>query len=465
MPLNLVRILCPTVKLGLTQGEGELHLRTADNLPFGVVNVGDSAALYRMLTAARHPDLVIRREVGFARQLFVDVDRVDSTVNVVIGARRFIAGWNSWRVSTMGLMHVGVGEGPEIIQMFGRGVRLMGWNMSLKRHRQSGAKPPTDGDRLAELETLRIFGLRATYMQTFRDLLHQEGVSVERETIVLPVTWNFARKGLKIIRLKEGLRYDRSEERPNLPVPGASKSPVASLDLYSRLQTVESGAKPSGEGAEKAPVKLARQHVALFDRTRVYDALLARKRQMRWHNLALDRATVDHLLDRDDWYELFMPPERLAVSSYQDLRKLEEVAVNLIAEYAARFWASQRRRWEHENIEVTTLDEDDPNNIREYQLSVNTANKRLIDDVRALASNLQEGPAHDLKFGIVMADNHAYKPLLYATGKGEITVQPVPLDSNERKVVDGLVGLAQAGNPCLGGRELFLIRNPLCQHH
>ena len=49
--------------------------------------------------------------MGFAARLFADVDRPDSTVNVVIGARRFIAGWNSWRVSTMGLMHVGVGEG------------------------------------------------------------------------------------------------------------------------------------------------------------------------------------------------------------------------------------------------------------------------------------------------------------------------------------------------------------------
>ena len=190
----------------LTQGEGELHLRTADNAPFGVVNVGDSAALYKMLSQGGHPDLVLEREAGFAWRLFADVDRADSTVNVVIGARRFIAGWNSWRVSTMGLMHVGVGEGPEIIQMFGRGVRLKGRDMSLKRHRESGAEPPADGDRLAELETLRIFGLRATYMQTFRELLQKDGIGVERETVVLPVTWNFARKDLKIIRLRKGAK-------------------------------------------------------------------------------------------------------------------------------------------------------------------------------------------------------------------------------------------------------------------
>ncbi len=443
----------------LTQGEGELHLRTADNAPFGVVNVGDSAALYRLLAEGNHPDLDLEREVGFARRLFADVDRTDSTVNVVIGARRFIAGWNSWRVSTMGLMHVGVGEGPEIIQMFGRGVRLKGRDMSLKRHRESGVEPPADGDRLAELETLRIFGLRATYMQTFRELLQKDGIGVERETVVLPVTWNFARKDLKIIRLREGAKYDCSDDRAVLPEPGGRDSPTAELDLYSRLQAVESGVGPAAERAEKAPVTLARHHVALFDRTRVYDALLARKRRMGWHNLAIDRATVDALLDRDDWYTLYLPPERCAPKSYADLRKLEEVAVDLIAEYAARFWTGRRRRWEHENIEVVTLDEDDPNNIREYRLSVDAADERLVDDVRSLAANLREGEDRKLKLGVVMADNHAYKPLLYATGKGEVTVQPVPLDCNERKVVDGLVALARAADPCLRGRELFLIRN------
>ena len=64
--------------------------------------------------------------------------------------------------------------------MFGRGVRLKGWNMSLKRHRESGTDPPTDSAALRELETLYIFGLRANYMQTFRELLRAEGVRIDR---------------------------------------------------------------------------------------------------------------------------------------------------------------------------------------------------------------------------------------------------------------------------------------------
>ena len=443
----------------LTQGEGELHLRTADNTPFGVVNIGDSAALYRLLDEDNHNNFVLERDTGFAQKLFNEVDRADSTVNIVIGARRFIAGWNSWRVSTMGLMHVGVGEGPEIIQMFGRGVRLKGWNMSLKRHRESGAELPADGHWLTELETLHIFGLRANYMQTFRDLLQAEGTSVERETIILPVTWNFAKNDLKMIRLREGLRYELSSDRPVLPNPGRSDSPTVKMDLYSRLQTVEAGDGVVGRETEKALVKFKTHQIALFSRTRIYDKLLVRKRRMGWHNLTINRATVDSLLNQDDWYELCLPPKRLAAENCANIQKLEDIVVELIAEYAAQFWRTRRARWEHCHIEVATLDESDSNNIREYRLTVDTTKASLIADIKTLKTHIREGPAHYLKLGVIMTDSHAYKPLLYTTEKGDVTVQPVPLDINEKRVVTSLVELSTSSDPSLQNRELFLIRN------
>ena len=84
--------LCETVFQGrgrlhvvyLTAGEGELHLRTADNAPFGVVNVGDSAALYKLLVETDAGNFEVDREMGFAERLFSAVDRADSPVNVVI---------------------------------------------------------------------------------------------------------------------------------------------------------------------------------------------------------------------------------------------------------------------------------------------------------------------------------------------------------------------------------------------
>ena len=445
----------------LTAGEGELHLRSADGPVFGVVNVGDSAALYRMLVENAAPDFDVDREAGFRERLFHSVDEPDSTVNLVVGARRFIAGWNSWRVSTMGLMHVGVGEGPEVIQMFGRGVRLKGWKTSLKRHRQSGAEPPIDSDELAELERLYVFGLRASYMQTFRDLLDKEGVRVEQKAIPLPVTWNFAKiTDLKMIRLRKDRKYEQSDDRPVLPDPDDKKRPRGvKLDLYSRLQSMESGGSGQSTGASKSRVRLKPIHTALFDRNRIYHRLLARKRINGWHNLAVSLQTVERLLANDDWYELWAPPEKENPTDVRQLRALEDIAIELITEYADEFWRERRRRWEHDNIEAVALDEDDPNNVIAYELCVDATEAQLVADVRELASNVKPGYFALLKVSAILSKAHAYEPLLYAAKDSTVAIRPVPLDKNEAEVVKKLAALAENDDPCLRGRELFLIRN------
>ena len=450
----------------LTAGEGELHLRTADNDPFGVVNVGDSAKLYSLLTEESNPDFDVDREMGFAVRLFADVDRQDSTVNIVIGARRFIAGWNSWRVSTMGLMHVGVGEGPEIIQMFGRGVRLKGYNMSLKRHREIGGELPSDSDELAELEKLYIFGLRANYMQTFRDLLEKEGMRAEQETFSLPTTWNFAKKtDLKLIRLKDDRKYNLSAERPILPGPGDDDSPIVTLDLYSRLQSVASDGAVLSEETEQYSVNLT-SHATFFNTARIYERLLSRKQQKGWHNLVIERQTVEQLLQSKDWYELYMPSDRLNPTEFGQMRGLENIAVDLITEYADDFWRKKRRRWEHGELEIVALDENDPNNAVTYELSVDVTEDQLVRDAGELAYNIREGEYDELQdwyrnlnIGIIRSQAHAYQPLLYAQKDRIVTVQPGPLDENERLVVERLEKLARTGDSCLQGKELFLIRN------
>src|SRR3546814_19182052 len=58
----------------------------------------------------------------------------DSRLNVLIGSRKFTEGWSSWRVSTMGLLNMGQGEGSQIIQLFGRGVRLKGKGFRSEEH-------------------------------------------------------------------------------------------------------------------------------------------------------------------------------------------------------------------------------------------------------------------------------------------------------------------------------------------
>src|SRR6187200_667484 len=105
----------------------------------------------------------------------------------------------------MGLMNVGKGEGAQIIQLFGRGVRLKGFDMTLKRSGQ--AQLPEGVERpkhLALLETLGIFGIHANYMAQFRDFLQEEGLPTndDREPFLLPVIKNLGAQKLKTVRLK-----------------------------------------------------------------------------------------------------------------------------------------------------------------------------------------------------------------------------------------------------------------------
>ena len=76
----------------------------------------------------------------------------------------------------MGLLNVGRNEGSQIIQLFGRGVRLRGRDMTLKR---SSALDGDHPEYIGLLETLNIFAVRANYMLQFRDYLQREGVPTE----------------------------------------------------------------------------------------------------------------------------------------------------------------------------------------------------------------------------------------------------------------------------------------------
>ena len=83
----------------------------------------------------------------------------------------------------MGLLNIGTGQGPQIIQLFGRGVRLKGQNMTLKRSMEKDIK---------QLENLNIYGIRADYLSKFLEALSKE--EMDLETIEIPVQPNNVEK-------------------------------------------------------------------------------------------------------------------------------------------------------------------------------------------------------------------------------------------------------------------------------
>ncbi|CAN5533101.1 hypothetical protein BH11ARM1_BH11ARM1_07320 [soil metagenome] len=217
----------------LKGSDGELTLRLGDNDAFGVINVGDAPKLHTVCGNAG----LITEEKQFSGSVFARLNDKDSGVNVLIGSRKFTEGWNSWRVSTMGLMNIGRSEGSQIIQLFGRGVRLKGFGMSLKRSSmlELNPKPPK---QLRFLETLNVFGVRADYMTQFKEMLEEEGVppgDVE-DIFELPVINNLGSKKLKVLDVPKDVDFKRQGEKPHLEPPFAGLAPV-SLNPSQKLRS------------------------------------------------------------------------------------------------------------------------------------------------------------------------------------------------------------------------------------
>ena len=113
----------------LKGASGEVALRVGTSeIPFGLINVGDAKGLCDHVAevAAQDGIRLTVEDSEFSEAMFASVKDSISPINLLIGSKKFVEGWDCWRVSTMGLMHVGKSEGTQIIQLFGRGVRLKG---------------------------------------------------------------------------------------------------------------------------------------------------------------------------------------------------------------------------------------------------------------------------------------------------------------------------------------------------
>ena len=150
---------------------------------FGTAYVGDAPKLAAALKVA---GLVVEEADAVTGSLFARLDQ-SPELKFLIGSRKFIEGWSSFRVSTLGLMQIGRNAGTQVIQLFGRGVRLAGVGGQLKRADHVPALGPHPKD-IALGETLYVFGVKAEYIQTWLESLGREGLPAQ--SAVLPVSMN-----------------------------------------------------------------------------------------------------------------------------------------------------------------------------------------------------------------------------------------------------------------------------------
>lgn len=466
---------------------GEVALRLgAENEPFGVINVGDDAKLVKLC----EDNKLATGDLEFSGSLFHDINKPHSQVNLLIGSKKFTEGWSSWRVSTMGLMNVGKGEGAQIIQLFGRGVRLKGYEMSLKR---SGKTQLPDGmDRpkhIAALETLGIFGIHADYMAQFRDFLEEEGLPTNDDRIefLLPVIKNLGTQKLKTIRLKKKINGVNTEfgdaYRKLGPVPTVGRPDPSTdrsteylqknqviLNWYPKIQAMKSGGLVGGD-ADAAPnqAHLGPRHVAFLDIDDLYFELERFKAERGWYNLNIMRQGVEGLLADQSWYQLLIPPEELAFDSFEQVRLWQEIALALLKKYVERYYTFRKREWELPHLEYRDLEADDPNflgvaeasNESYYRILLDRSQEEIATKLEELKATIVKGELKAWEFqGLktILFGRHLYQPLLYLDSK-IVEISPAPLNKGERLFVEDLKAFHDGHPAFFQDKELYLLRN------
>jgi hypothetical protein len=472
---------------------GEVALRLgAENEAFGVINVGDDSKLVKLC----EENSLFTGEREFSGSLFHEINKPQSTVNLLIGSKKFTEGWSSWRVSTMGLMNVGKGEGAQIIQLFGRGVRLKGYDLSLKRSGKTELPESVERPKyIGVLETLGIFGIHADYMAQFRDFLEEEGLPTNDDRIefLLPVIKNLGTQKLKTIRLKRtingvstefGDAFRKLGPIPTVAPPNPDDENEAKqlqenrlvLNWYPKIQAMKSGGLVGGD-ADAAPneTHLTARHVASLDLDCLYFELERFKAERGWFNLNLTRHGIEALLADQGWYRLQIPAKELSFDSFEadsfgkKIRLWQEIAAALLKKYTERYYTFRKREWELPHLEYRDLEGDDPNFlcVKEtpdkgyYRVLVDKSQKEIVAKLEELKAVIEKGDPRPWEFRGMKAiwfGKHLYQPLLYLDSK-IVEISPAPLNKGERQFVEDLRAFHDSDAEFFRAKELYLLRN------
>ncbi|MBU2623591.1 MAG: DEAD/DEAH box helicase family protein [Proteobacteria bacterium] len=467
------------LELARIKGEsGEIALKAGSaEEPFGLINVGDAKGLCDHIeeVAKQYDTKVSIEESEFTEAMFASINDSVSPITILIGSKKFIEGWDCWRVSTMGLMHVGKSEGTQIIQLFGRGVRLKGYGWSLKRSGHTFA--PERPLFIEELETLNVFGIEADFMEKFRDFLREEGLpGNERKkiiTIPLNVTYDIGKK-LKILRPKrksaDGKEYDFKKDAP---VPAIGEIPEYLMqntvvsDWYPRIQFVKS--RGTLTTVQKEHAQLSKEHLALLNYDELFFELERFKRERSWYNLNITKDGIRRLLVNPNWYTLYMPHERLRPTSFNDVLLIQQVVTELLKRYCDHYYNYRKREYIEPRLELRelTLEDDNFPSEEQYRLIVDGDEEQVIQHIKQIKKEIEENKEYLCNFsspGELKAckwNTHLYQPLFHVRRGGKITIMPVALNESEYQFVVDLKNWSDKNKSKLvkDGSEIFLLRN------
>ncbi|RIV31555.1 hypothetical protein D2V08_14005 [Flagellimonas lutimaris] len=439
------------------QAEGEIALktRTSDQY-FAVINIGDVPKYSKTLEADTDGELTIQDD-NFSNSLFQAISETNSTINILIGSKKFIEGWNSWRVSSMGLMNMGKSEGAQIIQLFGRGVRLKGKNLSLKREE---ANAPY---HIRALQTISIMGLNASYMNRFLTEIEKEVPDYTNVPIEIKLNHKELWDGqIMTFKKQEGKSFKDELIALEYSTDVAQR---VTIDMRNKISIASGGFNSQvAESAEGFQENFLKEFRDFID----YNALSLEANRYKlvkgYHNLMIHQSVPRELIENGG-FNLLSHKGQFGINEAIS-GKIQGVAVSLVKDYINKFYADKEKAFLSKYLTYDMLTHTAHEDMfpASHTMIVKVPQKyrkegyieELEEAVKTMYENDDKKVLPSIHF-----DKHLYSPIAsIADGQKfkEIKTVPVRLNEGERDFIEHLRQFVKESDK-FKDKQLFVLRN------
>lgn len=439
----------------IKQADGEIALKTKSGEQyFAVINIGDVPSYVKNLEKEKDEDLIVQDD-NYSRSLFGSIADPDSSINILIGSKKFIEGWNSWRVSSMGLMNMGKSEGAQIIQLFGRGVRLKGKELSLKRE-EAGAPY-----HLKALQTISIVGLNASYINRFLEEIGKEVPEYEEFPVKIaynkPDEWN---RHILTFKTDQGLSF-RNELIQLSYLPAIANR--VTIDLRNKISVAVSSF--SGSVADDSggyEVNFTKQYLDFIN----YSALFLEANRYKlikgYTNLMISRPVIEEII-RGNAFNILSHPGQFGMQEALN-GKLQNIAGFILKDYINKFYADQEKAFLTKHLTYDLLDPVKQSEMfpASQQMIVKVP-KQYEEVIKELSANIEQLYLRDdSTIPTLHFSHHLYSPIAsWAKGEkfNEIKTVPVRLNQGERDFMRHLRTFIDSDHERFKNKEVFVLRN------
>ena len=336
-------------------------------------------------------------------------DKGDSpNINIVIAARKLTEGWDTNRITSIGLFELGKTKGSLVVQLFGRGVRLKG--------KQSN-KLKRDG-KYAISENFNVYGYDAEYLSYF--IKEAELVeSVSTKSLIVK------------IKLKDELLKDKPYLAPKTTFEECRGTVcIKKDDDFENLINKTFKKYNTKDGFD---IKI----IDFIDLKAVYYAILEKETRS---NIQINYNEFKEIATIIFSKEIKIPKTK-TILKHGDL--FHNIAVSIFKEFINFFYNNVKYQYENNNLELKYIDKNHPNVNFQYEIK---GTNIIIDRIATLVKHesLIDSKFKDIenvatlkidnKNLAIKIDTHLYDSLFLKLEEvEELVISPDRLETSEHK--------------------------------